>query len=353
MQMSQKHKMSYDSSRFSIEPAQNLGSCCFLQSGNLDYYSSSDNGSHATYPSVCIFEQYCTLESSTNNNFPSLNSPSTVSFSPNNSPVSKLQSKPNVLSSQNSLEIVNESLENKSFLTLNDDELRHKIRELESAMLGHDTDILDTYDTIIPKESDSFLKEAERWKRMVAMISRGDLKEMLCTCAKAVAGNDMETTEWLMSELRKMVSVSGNPIQRLGAYMLEALVARLASSGSTIYKVLKCKEPTGSELLSHMHLLYEICPYLKFGYMSANGAIAEVMKEESEVHIIHFQINQGIQWVSLIQAVAGRPGAPPKIRITSFDDSTSAYAMEGGLEIVGARLSRLAQSYNVPFESNC
>ena len=72
-----------------------------------------------------------------------------------------------------------------------------------------------------------------------------------------------------------------------------------------------------------------------------------------KVHIIDFQINQGIQWVSLIQAVAGRPGAPPKIRITSFDDSTSAYAMEGGLEIVGARLSRLAQSYNVPFESNC
>ncbi|KAG5053435.1 hypothetical protein AAZX31_02G280000 [Glycine max] len=350
MQMSQKHKMSYDSSRFTSEPVQNLGSCCFLQSGNLDYYSSSDNSSHATYPSVCTFEQYCTLESSTNNNLPSLNSSSTVSFSPNNSPVSKLQSKSNVLSSQNSLELVNDSLENESCLTLNNDELRHKIRELESALLGHDTYILDTYDTIIPEESDSFMLEAERWKRMMEMISRGDLKEMLCTCAKTVAGNDMETTEWLMSELRKMVSVSGDPIQRLGAYMLEALVARLASSGSTIYKVLKCKEPTGSELLSHMHLLYEICPYLKFGYMSANGAIAEAMKEESEVHIIDFQINQGIQWVSLIQALAGRPGGPPKIRITGFDDSTSAYAREGGLEIVGARLSTLAQSYNVPFE---
>ncbi|KAG5064764.1 hypothetical protein JHK85_005947 [Glycine max] len=342
--------MSYDSSRFTSEPVQNLGSCCFLQSGNLDYYSSSDNSSHATYPSVCTFEQYCTLESSTNNNLPSLNSSSTVSFSPNNSPVSKLQSKSNVLSSQNSLELVNDSLENESCLTLNNDELRHKIRELESALLGHDTYILDTYDTIIPEESDSFMLEAERWKRMMEMISRGDLKEMLCTCAKTVAVNDMETTEWLMSELRKMVSVSGDPIQRLGAYMLEALVARLASSGSTIYKVLKCKEPTGSELLSHMHLLYEICPYLKFGYMSANGAIAEAMKEESEVHIIDFQINQGIQWVSLIQALAGRPGGPPKIRITGFDDSTSAYAREGGLEIVGARLSTLAQSYNVPFE---
>ncbi|KAK7386002.1 hypothetical protein VNO78_32028 [Psophocarpus tetragonolobus] len=347
MQMSQKHNRSYDSSGFSIEPVQNLESCSYLQSGNLDYYSSSDNSAHATYPSVCTFEQYCTLESSTNNNLPSLNSPSIISFSPKNSPVSKLQSRSHVLSSQNSLEIVNDSLENESCLTHKDDELRHKIRELESAMLGHDTDILDT---IIPEESDSFLLEAERWKRMMEMISRGNLKEMLCTCAKAVAGNDMETTEWLMSELRKMVSVSGNPLQRLGAYMLEALVARLASSGSTIYKALKCKEPTGSELLSHMHLLYEICPYLKFGYMSANGAIAEAIKEESEVHVIDFQINQGIQWVSLIQALAGRPGGPPKIRITGFDDSTSAYARGGGLEIVGERLSTLAKSYSVPFE---
>ncbi|KAK7320329.1 hypothetical protein VNO77_29711 [Canavalia gladiata] len=349
--MSQKHKMSYGSGRFSTEPVQNLGSCCILKTENLDNYSSSDNSSHATYPSFHNLEQYCTLESSTNNSFPHLNSPSTVSFSPNNSPISKLQSKPDMLSSQHSVEI-NNSLENdESCLTHNHDDLRHKIRELESAMLGQDADILDIYDDAVTlDESDSLLLEVERWQEMMEMIYKGDLKEMLCTCAKAVAGNDLETTEWLMSELRKMVSISGTPIQRLGAYMLEALVARMASSGSTIYKALKCKEPTGNELLSYMHVLYEISPYLKFGYMSANGAIAEAVKEESEVHIIDFQISQGTQWICLIQALAGRLGGPPKIRITAFDDSTSAYARGGGLEIVGKRLSKLAKSYNVPFE---
>ncbi|KAK7299962.1 hypothetical protein RJT34_10793 [Clitoria ternatea] len=349
--MSQKHKMSYDSSGFSIEPVQNLGPCCFIKTETLDNYSSSDNSSHANYhPSVQTLEQYYTLESSTKG-FPYLNASSTISFSPNNSPVSKLHSKAYVLGSQDSLEIINDSLENESCLTHNHDDLSHMIRELESAMLGHDVaDILDTYDPVIPGESDSFISEAERWKKMMEMVARGDLKEMLCVCAKAVEGNDMETTEWLMSELRKIVSVTGSPIQRLGAYMLEALVARLASSGSTIYKALKCKEPTGNELLSYMHLLYEICPYLKFGYMSANGAIAEAMKDESEVHIIDFQINQGIQWVSLIQALASRSGGPPKIRITCLDDSTSAFARGGGLEIVGERLSRLAQSYHISFE---
>ncbi|XP_068639492.1 chitin-inducible gibberellin-responsive protein 2-like [Aristolochia californica] len=83
-----------------------------------------------------------------------------------------------------------------------------------------------------------------------------------------------------------MVLVSGEPLQRFGAYMLECLVARLAYSGSSIYKTLKCKEP----------------------------------------------------------------GSPPHVRITSVDDSQSAYAQGGGLHIVGQRLERVADSCNVPFE---
>ncbi|XP_027343733.1 scarecrow-like protein 21 [Abrus precatorius] len=354
MQTSQKHEISYGSGGFYVEPDQNLGSYCLPSSENLDNYSSSDNSSQTTYPSVQTLEQYCTIESaSTSNSFPYQNSPSAVSFSPNNSPVSKLDSKSYVSRPQHSLEIVNDSPEDDSYLTHDLDDLRHKIRELETAMLGTNADMLGTYDeTVMPGESDPFLLEAEKWKKMMEVISRGDLKEMLYTCAKAMAANDMETTEGLMSELRKMVSISGNPMQRLGAYILEALVARMASSGSTIYKSLKCSEPTGNELLSYMHVLYEICPYFKFGYMSANGAIAEAMKEESEVHIVDFQISQGTQWVSLIQALARRPGGPPKIRITGVDDNVSAYARGGGLDIVGKRLSTLAQSCHVPFEFN-
>ncbi|XP_028758457.1 scarecrow-like transcription factor PAT1 [Neltuma alba] len=242
-----------------------------------------------------------------------------------------------VLKPQNSLE---------SFLTLTQDldDLSYKLRELETAMLGPDAEISVTCDV------DAVMYEAEKWNKTMEMISRGDLKEMLCACAYAMAESDMETSEWLISKLREMVSISGNPLQRLGAYVLEALVARLSSSGSKICKSLKCKEPTASELLSYMNKLYEICPYFKFGYLSANGAIAEAMKHENKVHIIDFQINQGIQWVSLIRALACRPGGPPEIRITAVDDSTSAFSRGGGLEIVGKRLSALAQACNVPFQ---
>ncbi|XP_051125111.1 scarecrow-like protein 21 [Andrographis paniculata] len=202
----------------------------------------------------------------------------------------------------------------------------------------------------IPDAFNQFSPESVLPRGIIETVRRKDLRELLITCAKAVAENNQLMREYLMSELRSMVSVTGEPLQRLGAYMLEGLVARLAQSGSSIYKALRCKEPTSTELLSYMHLLYEVCPYFKFGYLSANGAIAEAMKNENWIHIVDFQIAQGAQWMTLIQALASRPGGPPHVHITGIDDSASAYARGGGLEIVGQRLSRLAESCGVPFE---
>eukprot|EP00262_Sarcandra_glabra_P012452 TRINITY_DN3214_c0_g1_i1.p1 TRINITY_DN3214_c0_g1~~TRINITY_DN3214_c0_g1_i1.p1 ORF type:complete len:542 (+),score=70.25 TRINITY_DN3214_c0_g1_i1:83-1708(+) len=233
-----------------------------------------------------------------------------------------------------------------SCLTDDVNDLKHKLRELETVMLGPDSD------TIVNSFAGTFqgqLLDLEKWKQVMD-ISNGDVKQVLIACARAIADHDKLTAEWLMAELRKLVSVSGEPIQRLGAYMLEGLVARLASSGGRMSKSLRCKEPASSELLSYMHVLYEVCPYFKFGYMSANGAIAEALKDEDRVHIIDFQIAQGSQWPTLIQALSTRPGGPPHIRITGIDDSISTYARGGGLRIVGLRLSRLAESCNVPFE---
>ncbi|XWS11309.1 hypothetical protein CRYUN_Cryun38cG0072600 [Craigia yunnanensis] len=277
------------------------------------------------------------------------NSSSTASFSPNGSSVSQ----PNhsyPLDLHHSPGNTCDSPVSGSCATDNENDLRHMIRQLETAMLGTESDNFDIHDINSSDGATGFSIEGERWKYMMEMIARGDLKELLCASAKAIENNDMYTADCLMTQLRKMVSVSGEPIQRLGAYMLEGLVARLASSGSSIYKALRCKEPASAELLSYMHILYEICPYFKFGYMSANGAIAEAMKEESRVHIIDFQIAQGSQWLTLIHALAARPGGPPSIRITGIDDSTSAYARAGGLEIVGQGLRKLAESCKVPFE---
>ncbi|GLJ45749.1 hypothetical protein SUGI_0962750 [Cryptomeria japonica] len=181
-------------------------------------------------------------------------------------------------------------------------------------------------------------------------IPHGDIRKLLVACAKAIDDNDLVNIDKWVAELRQLVSVSGHPMERLGAYMVEGLVARMACSGATIYKALRCKEPASAELLSYMQILYEVCPYFKFGYMAANGAIAEAFKDEDRVHIVDFQIAQGSQWVTLLQALAARPKGPPHVHITGVDDPMSEYARGGGLEFVGKRLSKLAETFKVPFE---
>nr|UWU45093.1 GRAS40 [Betula platyphylla] len=183
------------------------------------------------------------------------------------------------------------------------------------------------------------------------VVHRENLKQLLIACAKALSENSMDVFDKLIHEkARDAVSIAGEPIQRLGAYILEALVARKEESGATIYRALKCSEPESKDLLSYMLILYEISPYLKFGYMAANGAIADACKNEDRIHIIDFQIAQGSQWVTLLEALAARPGGPPHVRITGIDDSLSKYARGDGLEAVGRRLAEISEKFNIPVE---
>ncbi|KAK7324637.1 hypothetical protein VNO77_28361 [Canavalia gladiata] len=178
-----------------------------------------------------------------------------------------------------------------------------------------------------------------------------NLKQLLIACAKALSENSMKDFDQLIEKARNAVSINGEPIQRLGAYMVEGLVARKEASGNSIYQALRCREPEGKELLSYMQLLFEICPYLKFGYMAANGAIAEACRNEDRIHIIDFQIAHGTQWMTLLQALAARPCGAPHVRITGIDDPVSKYARGGdGPEVVGERLALMSEKFGIPVE---
>lgn len=187
-------------------------------------------------------------------------------------------------------------------------------------------------------------------EELVQGFPPSNLRQLLIACAKALSENNQKDFGQLIERARSCVSITGDPIQRLGAYLVEGLVARKEASGNNIYRSLRCKEPEGKDLLSYMHMLYEICPYLKFGYMAANGAIAEACRNEDHIHIIDFQIAQGTQWVTLLQALAARPSGPPCVRITGIDDPVSKYARGDGLEAVGKRLAIISEKFGIPVE---
>ncbi|CAK9216727.1 unnamed protein product [Sphagnum troendelagicum] len=225
-------------------------------------------------------------------------------------------------------------------------EVEHALQFFKSALLDDDDDEDETDLAVSLSQGRNTLADGS-WADTLE-----ELLALLIACAEAVVSKDWPLAKVLIAQLNQAVSIFGDPMQRLAAYMVEGLVARIESTGERLYKTLRCKEAPTADLLSAMQMLYEVCPYFKFGYMAANGAIAEAFQNEERVHIIDFEIAQGGQWVTLIQALAARPGGPPHLRITGVDDPGTGFSgisPTGGVELVGVRLGQLAQSVGVPF----
>lgn len=181
--------------------------------------------------------------------------------------------------------------------------------------------------------------------------SSSQLKQLLLSCATAIDEDDLQHSTSILASLTPLVSKCGDPSQRLAAYMVDSLAARIEQlqTGNSS-KALRFKDPSPAEILQGTQVLYHSCPYLKFGYMAANGAIADAFTTEPKVHIIDFEIGQGNQWQALIGAFSRRPGGPPHVRLTGVGDPKSPKSPADGLESVGQRLTELAQKVGVPFE---
>lgn len=301
-------------------------------------------------------EQFYTLESTPVTDYSVCSSPSAVSVSSNRSPFSPQLSHSFMSDPNHSSDNTYGSPLNGSLGANDENNWVRTLWMLRNDLLGPECDI--DYGGSLP-DGVAQPSYVTRYDRILEMAPGLDLKQLLIASAEIVSEADIvpfserkiasDAAETLMDIIEKRVSVSGDPLQRLGAYMLEALRARLLSSGSLICKKLKCNEASGPDLMSHMQLLSQICPYYKFAYTSASVVIREAMENENRIHIIDFQIAQGSLWMSFIQAISRRPGGPPHVRITGVDDSESAHARGGGLQLVGQRLAQVAESCGVPF----
>lgn len=229
------------------------------------------------------------------------------------------------------------------------------LQELETALMAADDD-----DQLIPStphfphsQQSHFRFGSSNNQLHAAMLDSApttDLKHLLIACARALSENKLGEFEKLVGLARGAVSISGDPFQRLGAYLLEGLIARKESSATNRNRALNCNEPDSKDLLSYMHTLYQGCPYWKFSYMAANGAIAEACKNEDRIHIIDFQIAQGTQWMTLLQALAERPSGAPRVRITGIDDPVSRFARGDSLAAIGEQYSEISKKFNIHVE---
>ncbi|XP_072992296.1 protein SLENDER RICE1-LIKE 1-like [Typha latifolia] len=167
------------------------------------------------------------------------------------------------------------------------------------------------------------------------------LVHLLMNCAEAVQHGDNPLAQALLDEIHHVLT-RVNPSRGIGkvaAYFSNALRRRIHSSPHPHMS------PSDHVLLYHH--FYESSPYLKFAHFTSNQAILESFEGHDRVHVIDFNLMEGLQWPALIQALALRPNGPPFLRLTAVGPPSSTGRDE--LRDVGLRLAELARSVRVRF----
>ncbi|KAH9619380.1 hypothetical protein KSS87_020827 [Heliosperma pusillum] len=189
-----------------------------------------------------------------------------------------------------------------------------------------------------------------RGKKQGAREEVVDLRTLLTNCAEAVAIDDRRNANELLKRIRHHSSSLGDGSQRLAHYMADGLEARLAGTGSEIYKDLTNRRTSAADVLKAYLLYLAACPFRKLSNFFSNKNIAKRIERATKIHIIDFGILYGFQWPSFIQRQSMRDGGPPKIKITGIDFPQPGFRPAERVEETGLRLKNYAEEFRVPFE---
>ncbi|CAN6442716.1 unnamed protein product [Victoria cruziana] len=177
-----------------------------------------------------------------------------------------------------------------------------------------------------------------------------DLRAILIHCAQSIATDDYRSANELLKQIRQHSSPYGDGTQRLAHCFAEAVESRLSGTGSQIYSALSTKRTSAASILKAYQLYLAACPFKKLSIYFANQTIMNVAEKTTRLHIVDFGILYGFQWPSFIQRLSGRPGGPPKLRITGIDFPQPGFKPAEKIEETGQRLAEYARMFNVPFE---
>jgi len=191
-----------------------------------------------------------------------------------------------------------------------------------------------------------------RGKRQGGKRNVVDLRTLLTLCAEAVAADNRRSAIDLLKQIRQNAPPTGDAMQRLANVFADGLEARLAGSGTQIYKALISRPTSAADVLEAYHMVLTACPFRKLSNFFSNITIKKIAENATRVHIVDFGIMYGFQWPSLIQRLSSRPGGPPKLRITGIDLPNPGFRPAERVEETGRRLENYANTFKVPFEFN-
>ncbi|XP_058104802.1 scarecrow-like protein 28 [Magnolia sinica] len=173
-----------------------------------------------------------------------------------------------------------------------------------------------------------------------------ELVSLLMACVESIGTKNFAAISQFLSRLGQLASPEGTPIHRVVAYFTEAIAIRTVKLWPHIFHIVVPRDldRTEDEVATAFQLLNHISPIPKFLHFTSNEMVLRAFEGKDRVHIIDFDIKQGLQWPGLFQSLASRPNPPTHVRITGIGESKQE------LQDTGERLAGFAAALNLPFE---
>ncbi|PVH34648.1 hypothetical protein PAHAL_8G266900 [Panicum hallii] len=177
-----------------------------------------------------------------------------------------------------------------------------------------------------------------------------DLHTLLIRCAEAVATNDRRGAADLLERIKRHSPPTGDGTHRLAHCFAEGLEARLAGTGSKIYRSLMAKRASVVVAVKAYQLYMASCCFLPVKHLFSNKTIYKAVAGRKKLHIVHYGLGRGLQWPDLLRWLARREGGPPEVRLTGIDNPQPGFRPSQHIEETGRRLSNCARAFGVPFK---
>ncbi|XP_057953870.1 scarecrow-like protein 33 [Malania oleifera] len=179
-----------------------------------------------------------------------------------------------------------------------------------------------------------------------------DLNDLLISCAEALAGTDIRTTNKLLKEIRQHSSYIGDGSQRMAHYFANALEARLAGTGAQICADMYSKTSPPIDVLKFYRSFVPACPFGRIYLNFTNQHILDVIEKGTKLHIIDFGITFGLQWTMIVQDLLARVGGTPNLRITGIEPPQHGPRKAQRVEETRHCVEKYFEQFNISFEYN-
>ncbi|KAL2342944.1 hypothetical protein Fmac_004229 [Flemingia macrophylla] len=189
------------------------------------------------------------------------------------------------------------------------------------------------------EEGDSSLKGIQ-----AELMEETSLIDLLLTGAEAVEAQNWTLASDIIEKLNNASTLENGDclLNRLALFFTQGLYYKSTNAP----ELLQCSAvSTDTNAFCVFQILQELSPYVKFAHFTANQAILEATVGAAHVHIIDFDIMEGIQWPPLMVDLAMRKTAT-SLRVTAITVDQRGAA---SVQQTGRRLKEFAASINFPF----